>query len=53
MCKEVNILVQLPEEELPSTENNYQTISFFKEMNFTTRVQAAAVADATVPGEVP
>lgn len=54
MCKEVNVLVQLPEEEPPATENNYQTISFFKELlHFTAGIQAAAGAGAAVSGGIP
>lgn len=53
MCKEVNVLVQLPEEEPPATENNYQAFSFLKELqDFTAGVQAAVGAGATVSGEI-
>lgn len=53
MCKEVNVLVQLPEEEPPATENNYQASSFLKELqDFTAGVQAAVGAGATVSGEI-
>lgn len=54
MCKEMNVLAQLPEEEPSATKSNCQTFSFSKELpHFTAGVQASASEGATASGGIP
>lgn len=50
----MNALAQLPEEELPTTENNHQSFAFFKELlHFTAGAQASAGKGAAASGGIP